>query len=142
MKKLPFFLAIFSLFLLLSALVVWQTIKQNGDEIQIIENVNLKMKNDSAKLKILSLDPRFRGDDKEGSDSGESEGSVLSEESDTDISKLSVNEASLEELDTVPGVGIVTSQKIIDGRPWVDLEEALGLINKRYREQAREKIRL
>lgn len=71
---------------------------------------------------------------------GEEEDVVLGEE--IDLSKISVNEATLEELDTVPGVGEKTAQKILAGRPWENLEDVLNLINSRYRFQASEKLRL
>lgn len=38
---------------------------------------------------------------------------------------VSINEATLEELDTLPGVGKVTAQKIIDNRPYGALEELI-----------------
>lgn len=40
--------------------------------------------------------------------------------------KVSVNKGSLSELDTLPGIGAVTAQKIIQGRPYKDTEELLS----------------
>jgi competence protein ComEA len=39
---------------------------------------------------------------------------------------VSVNSASLSELDLLPGVGPVTAQKIIDNRPYTSLEELVS----------------
>lgn len=41
-------------------------------------------------------------------------------------SLININEASLAELDTLPGVGTVTAQKIIDLRPYGSLEELVS----------------
>lgn len=39
--------------------------------------------------------------------------------------KININSASMEELDTLPGVGKVTAQKIINNRPYQSIEELL-----------------
>lgn len=47
-------------------------------------------------------------------------------------SLININSASMEELDTLPGVGKVTAQKIIDNRPFGALEELIDkkIVNK------------
>ena len=42
-----------------------------------------------------------------------------------EFNKISINDATLEELDTLPGVGKVTGQKIIDNRPYGALQELI-----------------
>jgi competence protein ComEA len=43
----------------------------------------------------------------------------------TNSQKISINSATLEELDTLPGIGKVTAEKIIQNRPYKSVEELL-----------------
>lgn len=55
---------------------------------------------------------------------------------------ININTASSSELDTLPGVGEVTAEKIIAGRPYVAVEELLEkkIVGNKTFEQIREKI--
>lgn len=130
MKRLALIFSIFAIFFAAGGLVVSQTVKQNRDEVTIIQNPKTPKSQDpntdiSVDPLVISVNPN-------------PEEQVLGE----NVGKLSVNEATIEELDTIPGVGPVTAQKIIDQRPWEDLEEALKLISTRWRDAAREKLKL
>lgn len=46
--------------------------------------------------------------------------------SQTKSSFININSASASELDSLPGVGLATAQKIIDGRPYSDINELLS----------------
>lgn len=55
------------------------------------------------------------------------------------LSKVGINSGSLSELDTLPGVGPVTAQKIIDGRPYGEVNDLI--IKKVVSKSVFEKIR-
>lgn len=59
-------------------------------------------------------------------------------------SLININEADIEELDTLPGVGKVTAQKIIDNRPFQSLEDLINkkIINKSTYEKIKDLITL
>lgn len=64
--------------------------------------------------------------------------------SSTNQTQVNINSATLEELDTLPGVGKITGQKIIDNRPFGALEELLDkkIINKSTYENIKDLISL
>jgi competence protein ComEA len=55
--------------------------------------------------------------------SSNSSGSSLGSSSTTTTGKVNVNSASTTELDTLPRIGPVTAQKIIDGRPYSSVDD-------------------
>lgn len=57
---------------------------------------------------------------------------------------ININEADIEELDTLPGVGKVTAQKIIDNRPFQSLEDLINkkIVNKDTYEKIKDLITL
>lgn len=57
---------------------------------------------------------------------------------------ISINSATKSELDTLPGVGEITAQKIIDNRPYTRLEELKEkkAVNKSTYEKIKDKIKL
>ncbi len=127
MHKLPIILASIALLFAACGFVVNYTIQQSREEVQIVENSKQTFLNSPSPLisHVLTDSPD----------------QILGEQAEQ-LGQLSVNEATLEELDTVPGVGPKTAEKIINGRPWSDFEECLRLISKRYRDEAREKLKL
>lgn len=69
---------------------------------------------------------------------------VNNQKSLTNNSLININSASIEELDTLPGIGKITAQKIIDNRPFEALEELLNkkIINKSVFENIKNLITL
>ena len=68
--------------------------------------------------------------------------SVLAVQSNEFLNPININTASVKELDELPGVGEVTSAKIIDNRPYTSIDELLTkkVVNKGTFEKIKDKI--
>ena len=142
--RLPLIFASVALIFLLGALIIQQTIKQNRERVEIIENETRV----TAKVtKPVTSDGYGNGSKPKDVTVSDETGivtvtdvseNILGEE----IGQISVNDAIFEELDAVPGIGPKTAEKIINGRPWENLEEVLNLISTRWREEARGMLKL
>lgn len=92
---------------------------EDADRDYVEKNVNLAGKlSDGLKIYI----PRTGEQVLTGSNTSASSGEVQSG------STININSASVSELNSLPGVGDVTSQKIIEGRPYASIDE---LVNKK-----------
>lgn len=95
-------------------------ISENADKDFFIRNFNLaKVVSDQEKIYIPSILDL---------NNGYFEENTRTLNYNNSSSKINLNEATIEELDVLPGVGKITAQKIIDQRPYGALEE---LVNKK-----------
>src|SRR3989344_697826 len=100
----------------------------------VAKNVNLAAKlTDSSKIYIPKL-----------GETAVVQGATAFDTYDQTLSKpiININSASKAELDTLPGVGEVTAQKIISGRPYQTVEELLSkkAVNQSTFEKIKESI--
>lgn len=113
------------------ALISAGGLSKNADREWVAKNLNLAAKIiDTGKLYIPFLGENTRSS---GGYSGSvSLGAIL----------VNVNTASQGELDTLPGVGLVTAGKIIEGRPYQTVDELVSkkIIPSRVFEKIKEKI--
>jgi competence protein ComEA len=60
----------------------------------------------------------------------------------TQTTQIDINSASSEVLDSLPGVGLVTAQKIIAGRPYSSVEElqTKKVVNKKVYDEIKDKV--
>lgn len=117
-------------------------LSSDADRDWIAKNLNFAVKlGDGAKIYV----PRV-GEDTKGiaplrppeADSAGQAGSTGT----TDNSQININTASKEILDSLPGIGPVTAQKIINGRPYSSVDELLSrkIVGSKVFEQIKDKI--
>lgn len=88
-------------------------VTKDADPVYVSKTINLAQKvADGMKIyvPITSEVPQSGASSTQGSSS-------------TTQSLININEATLSDLDKLPGVGVVTAQKIVDGRPYSGIEE-------------------
>lgn len=92
-----------------------------ADQEYVVKNMNLAARlKDGDKVYIPSIKERI---DKKTADT-----EIISDNLALSITdKLSINEASQKELETLPGIGEVKASKIIENRPFTDLNELVEL---------------
>lgn len=108
--------------------LVWAGgLSQDADRDFVAKNINLAAKlTDGAKIYIP----------KKGDQTQVKSASVLN----TDL--ININSASAESLDTLPGVGVVTAEKIINNRPYININELLDkkVVSNKVFTQIKDKI--
>lgn len=89
-------------------------LSSSADRVAIAKSLNRAAKlNDGAKLYIPQV----------GDNIVNSTGIVAGANNNSLKAQININEASLSELDNLPGVGPVTAEKIISGRPYQTVDE-------------------
>lgn len=113
------------------ALVAAGGLSESADREWVAKNLNLALKlKDGVKIYIPSLGENITRSASPGQ-AGELSSSLIN-----------INTASEGELDTLPGIGPVTAQKIINARPYETIEDLLNkkIVGSKVFEQIREKI--
>lgn len=105
----------------------------SADRDFIAKNINLAIKlSDGAKIYIPKI-----GEDKTNP-------GIMGEVSflGSAVGQININSALEQELDSLPGIGAVTSQKIISGRPYNSIEDLLSkkIVGSKVFDQIKEKI--
>jgi len=104
----------------------------SADKEFISKNINLAAKlSDGAKIYIPQIGESVKGRTSTTGITGS-----------TANNQININSASEQELDTLPGIGPVTSQKIISGRPYNSIEDLLSkkIVGSKVFEEIKEKI--
>ena len=114
------------------ALIAASGMSLDADREWVAKGVNLAQKlTDGAKVYIpdKTQNSKFKVQNYPGNDTDSS-------------NQININNASLSELDSLPGVGAVTAQKIIDSRPYSDVSELLSkkIVGNSVFEKIKEKV--
>ena len=119
------------------ALIASGGISSEADRLWVSKNLNLALKiNDGAKIYIPFVGEKQSSPAQPGS-SGSNSTVGIGE-------SININSAPEKELDTLPGVGPVTAQKIIDNRPYQALEDLVSkkVVSSKVFDNIKDKITL
>lgn len=115
---------------------------EQADRVWVSKDVNLaSLLHDGMKIYI-----RFQGEAASSNSSGSvvnADQSVVSDNSQASANgSININTASQAELDSLPGIGVVTAQKIISGRPYTAIEDLVNkkIVNSKVWSQIKDKI--
>jgi len=88
-------------------------VTSSADPVYLSKSINLAQKvTDGMKIYVPKV-----------GDAGQGGAGAVAGASTSEQKQININDATLAELDTLPGVGLVTAQKIIDNRPYSGIEE-------------------
>jgi competence protein ComEA len=124
------------------ALIAAGGLSENADRDWLAKNINLAAKlNDGSKIYIPRAGETETGNItpfRSASPNFEGQAGIMGNASE----QINVNTASEQLLDTLPGVGPVTAQKIISGRPYSSIDELLSnkIVGSKVFEDIKEKI--
>lgn len=120
------------------ALIKAGGLSESADRNWVTKNLNLAVKlTDGAKIYIPKV-----GEDTKSITGGTGTTGITGSVGGVVSSEININTASPQELDSLPGVGLVTTQKIISGRPYGSIDELLSrkIVSSKVFEQIKEKI--
>ncbi len=103
-------------------------LSQTADRDWVSKNLNLAQKlADGTKIYIPKL--------------GQANAAAVQNTSQTN-NLININSASLQELDSLPGIGQVTAQKVIDNRPYTSIDDLLSkkIVNQKVFDKLKERI--
>lgn len=113
------------------ALIAAKGLSQDADRDWVAKNVNLASKlQDGMKIYVPALGERVFSQAEVSSGGPAGTGSI------------NINLASSGELDKLPGVGPVTAEKIINGRPYLSIEDVKRSVGNSVFEKIKDKISL
>jgi competence protein ComEA len=105
-------------------------LSEKADRSWVSKYLNLAARlSDGSKIYIPSVSESIKNKDVLGSNN-------------TSNDIININKASSAELDTLPGIGAVTAEKIISGRPYTTIDELLTkkIVSKSVYEKIKDKI--
>lgn len=114
------------------ALVAASGLSSDADRSWVAKNLNLAAKlTDGAKVYVPQVGETVKSSTHSSAPDGASSGQAIN-----------INMASLSELDGLSGIGAVTAQKIIDNRPYDDIQQLLTkkVVGSKVFENIKEKI--